>query len=132
MEQASLLAGVGFDLQRCVVLPGDVQTSGNSHDGGRAVGFALEAGGFILGGIPGIDHLAGFGIGRNAGGVALERRHHAPAPVFGNISDPVSSEIDRRARLSRRGSGRRARRTELREESARGGEYQRSAVWISF
>ena len=84
MEQARLRAGVGLDLQRVVVLPGDVQAAGHAHDGGRAVRFALQAGGFVLGRIPGIDHLAGVGVERDAGGVALERRHHAPAPVFGD------------------------------------------------
>ncbi len=81
---------------------------------GRAICFALQPGGFVFSRIPRVDRLAGFGVGRNAGGVSFERRHHTPAPVFGDISHPISRKIDRRARpLPARGA-RRAAGTELR------------------
>src|SRR5580704_13532426 len=57
VEHASLRAGVSLDLQRVVVLPGDVQARGYAHQTSRAVSLALIARGFVLGRIPFLGHL---------------------------------------------------------------------------
>ena len=101
MKQASLLAGVGLNLQRVLVGPADVDASRHAHDGGRAVGFALLAGGCIFGRIPGVADAAAFIVQRDAGEIALDRRHHAPAPVFGDDGNPIAGEVGRRGGLGR-------------------------------
>src|SRR5271156_5283282 len=61
MEDARLLARVGFDLQRVVVLPGDMQAPGDTHEGRRAVGLALLPRGFVLGRVPRLAHFTRLG-----------------------------------------------------------------------
>ena len=93
------LAGVGFDLQRAVVLPGDVEARRHPHQAGRAVGLAaavrepwstLSA------------TLRAVVVQRHAGVVALRRRHHAPPPVLVDDRHPVAGQVDRRRRPRRR------------------------------
>src|SRR6202034_2745600 len=83
-------------LERTVVLPRNMDTAGHAHDSGGAVSSALFSGRFVLRGIPGVADLSGRGIQRHTGKIALDRSHHAPAPVFGYYRDPVTGEIDRR------------------------------------
>ena len=108
-EQPGLHAVVGLELQRVVVLPGDVQARRPAHQAGRAVRLALFAGGFVLGRVPRLRDLLARGVDRNAAIVAVRRRDHPPAPVLGDDRDPVAGEVDRApARAGRRG-GRRLR-----------------------
>src|ERR1700728_1723672 len=84
VQQACLRAGVGFDLQRGIVLPGDVQAAGKAHDRGGSVGFADVAGGFVARGVPSFADALGFGREGDAGEITFGGSYHAPAPVFGN------------------------------------------------
>src|SRR5579864_505218 len=52
MQNARLRSLIGLDLQRVIVLPGDVQMRGLPHHARRAVGLALIAVGFVLGRVP--------------------------------------------------------------------------------
>ncbi len=107
MKHARLRAGVGFDLERAVVLPADPQAPRQAHHARRRVGPALQSRRFILGGIPRVDDFARLRFIRNAGGVALERRHHAPAIILGDHGNPIAREVDGRGLLggTRRGRG---------------------------
>ena len=97
MQQPGLLPGVELDLQRVVVLPGDVQPAGLPHDAADAVRLALIARRVVLGQVPGVGDSAAFGGERHAGVVALRRRHHAEAPVFGDERHPIAGADRTRA-----------------------------------
>ena len=98
-------SGVGFNLQRRVIRPRDVQPPGHAHDVWGAVGFALLSGGFVLCRIPRLGDLLSIGVQRNVGIVALWRSDHSKAPVFGDDRNPVAGHIDRRRILRRFGGG---------------------------
>src|SRR5438093_3345704 len=119
-QQTGLLAGVCFDLQRVVVLPGDVDAPWHAHDVGRAVCPALIAARRVLRRIPRVDHLAALVVQRHTREITFRRRDHPIAPIFRDHRDPVAGEIDRR-----RGPGVRRRRgravpTALSIEGSRG------------
>jgi hypothetical protein len=95
-EPASLRARVGFELQRLIVLPGDVNPSRQAHDSSGAVRSALFASGFIAGRIPRVGHLTCRCVQRHAREVAFRRCRHAEAPVLGDERDPVARQIDGR------------------------------------
>ena len=79
--------------------PGDVQTAGHRASD-PAAPYALQRAVFRR--IPRVGHPAALGVERHAGVVALGRRHHPKAPVFGDHRHPVAGQIDRRRRLARR------------------------------
>src|SRR5262245_41480479 len=81
-QQSSLLTRVGLDLQRRVVLPGDVHASRHTHDVCDAVRPTLIAAFFVLRGIPEAGGAAPFIVQRHAGVIAFARRDHAPRPVL--------------------------------------------------
>ena len=75
-ERARLRAGVRLDLQRLVVLPGDVEAAGHAHDAGGAIGLALLARRFVSRRIPGVSGLTAGRVERHArdspfGGVVI-------------------------------------------------------------
>ena len=95
-KQASLRAGIYFEFQSLIVLPGDVQAPRYAHQRRRSVAPALFAGGLILGRVPGIRDLARLGVERQAGEIPLEGRHHSQSPVVADNRYPVARQIDRR------------------------------------
>ena len=122
MQQARLRSGIRFDLERVVVLPGDVQARGYAHQTSRAVSLALIAGGFVLGRIPFLSDLLACWIQGHSREIALGRRDHAEAPVFADDGNPVAGEIDGSDGFGRLGRpGRRSSR-KLREQSGRNGQ----------
>ncbi len=42
-----------------------------------------------------------FVVQRDAGEIASDRRHHAPAPVFGDDGNPIAGKVDGRSSLRR-------------------------------
>src|SRR5262249_9607184 len=96
VEHSCLSAGVLFDLQRIVVLPGDVQSAWKSHDVWSAVSPALFTGSFIFRGIPSVADLSSFSVERQCFKDAFLGRHHSKLPVFHNDGNPIAGEIDRR------------------------------------
>ena len=98
MQQARLRARVEIHLQRVVVLPGDVQPPGLTHDAADAECLALQARGIVLCEIPGVGRTRAGLIQRHAFVVALLRSLDAMAPVFADDRNPVAGEIDRRRR----------------------------------
>ena len=70
-KQPRLRAGVGLDLQRRVVLPGDPQPPGQAHDAARAVGAALLARGFVLRRIPALPTFRPSGFSGTASNTPL-------------------------------------------------------------
>ena len=108
IQPPRLRAGLGVDAQRAVVLPGDVKPPGRAHP--RADAERLAAAGLLR--LPEVCDAAAFAVERHAAVVALERHHHAVAPVFGDHRHPVAGEVDggqvaRRRRGLRRLTGRR-------------------------
>src|SRR5438132_4057272 len=97
MKQPGLRSRVGLDFERGVVIPGDMQTSGQSHDIGGAISAALLAGRFILGRIERIADAASFSIQGQGFVNTFFRRDHSKLPVFGDHGYPVAGEVDRRA-----------------------------------
>ena len=115
VHDARLRAGVRFDDERRVVLPEDVEASGQMHQPAGAICAALLGRCFVLRRIPGVGRAAPFGVDRHIEHVALRRRHHAPPPVVGDERHPVAGEIDRRRQArNRRRSLRRAAAPALR------------------
>lgn len=84
MQDARLGTGVGFELQRVVVLPGDMQPRGHTQDAGGAIGLTLFTRRVILGCIPGVGKFSPCGVDRNGLVVAFERRKLPVAPVLGD------------------------------------------------
>ena len=101
VKQAGLRSGVGFQLQRVFIGPANMDAARHAHDRGRAVGLALFAGGGIFVRIPGIADAAPFVVQRDAGEIAFDRRHHAPAPVFGDHGNPIAGKVGGRGGLRR-------------------------------
>src|SRR5205823_1245660 len=101
LKQTALSAGVRLDLQSGGIQPGDVDTARYSHHTGCPVRPAEISTRAIFLGIPRIGDFATFVIEWDARIIALRRRHHAPAPVFGYNRNPVSCEIDRSGFLRR-------------------------------
>ena len=129
MEQASLGPGVRLNLERVVVLPGDVEMCRLSHHTRRAVRFALVSFGFVLHRIPLHSRLGAFCLVRNTAAqrwvrtqpicsgtwtadrsgrpdaeVALWHAQHSQPVVFCDHCGPVPGQIDggRRLRCWRR------------------------------
>ena len=100
-EQARLCAGVGLDLQRVVVLPGDVDSAGHAHDAAHAVRPALLAGCFVSRRIPGAGRLTARRVERHACDIAFRRRRHPIPPVLADDRHPVAREVDGGRRPSR-------------------------------
>src|SRR5712692_3331840 len=73
--------------------------AGDAHDGCGAISLALVASRFVLGRIPGIGHLAGIDIERNARIVALGRSDHPVTPVLRHHGHPLPGNIDRSSGL---------------------------------
>ncbi len=135
MEQTRLRAEIGFELERVIVLPGDMQVGRLSHDAGRAISLALIAFGFIFGGIPFQGSLSALGLvgdvsvfggidaeadrasaarnhngsGRADAEVAFRGGEHAQVPILGDDGGPVAGQIDRGHRLGGRRRRRRGR-----------------------
>ena len=111
-----LLAGVGFDLERVIVLPGDMQAAGNPHDCGRAISLALETGGFVVRGVPRVHNFPRRSVDRHAGRIAFQRRDHAPSIVLRDDGYPVAGEILGRglacATLGERGNNNKGTKTQ--------------------
>src|SRR5205085_2520271 len=82
MQQAGLSPGVCFDLERALILPGDVQTTWHAHDRGRAIGLAGVPFALVLHGIPCVCEPATLVADRHAGVVAFRGSDHAPAPIL--------------------------------------------------
>ena len=95
MQQSRLRAGVELELQRGVVLPGDVHAPGHPHDVADPVRFARQAARLVLGQVPCVGDASALVVDRHAGVIALGRRQHSPAPVFGDERYPVTGDIDR-------------------------------------
>jgi hypothetical protein len=64
MQHPGLGAGIGFDFECVVVLPGDVQAAGTLHHAHRAIGFALIAFGEIFIRVPSHGNAPGGRIDR--------------------------------------------------------------------
>src|SRR5262249_23706312 len=60
VELPRLHTGIGFQFQRLVILPGNMQPCRNSHDVRGAIAFALLAGGLVLRRIPAVGNAPGF------------------------------------------------------------------------
>src|SRR5260370_35152800 len=73
-----------------------MQAAGNPHNGGSAVGLALVAARFVLGGVPSGGDLYALGIQGNTFVITFGRSDHSKAPIFRDQSDPVSGKILRR------------------------------------
>src|SRR5439155_12965552 len=66
MKQPRLRAGIRLDLQRLLVLPGDVHAAGDAHDIADAVRSTRVAVGGVLRGIPGVGRAPRGGVERHA------------------------------------------------------------------
>src|SRR6267142_619763 len=95
MKQASLGSGIGVDTESIVVFPSDMQAPWKPHDVGGAVGFALLAGCFIPGRIPGIANATALCIKREGVVHTFFWRDHAKLPVFHDDRNPVARDVER-------------------------------------
>src|SRR5712691_4958378 len=119
-QQTGLLTGVHFDLQRIVVLPGEVDAAGHAHDVRRTVRLALIAARHILRRITRVDDLAALVVQRHAREIAFRGSDKPIAPVFRDHGHPVAGEIDRRPRPGGRRNRRRAAAAALSIDGSRG------------
>src|SRR5205085_3557731 len=94
MKEPGLLARVGFELQRGVILPGNLQAHRKSNDPRGAKRLAFVVIRFVPGEIPGVGDLPAYSVERDAGVITLWWRDHSPAPVFGHHRHPVTGQID--------------------------------------
>ena len=90
VEQARLLPAVRFDSQRVLVGPGDLEPRRQPHDAAGAERAARFAGRGVGRGIPAVGDLPPERVQRHRRVVALRRRDHPPAPVLGDLRDPVA------------------------------------------
>src|SRR5215467_187129 len=118
MQQTRLHARVGLNLKRAVIRPGDVQSRGNSHNAGGAIGLALIPFSFIFCGIPCVGYFTPVGVQRNAGIVSLGRSHHSPTPILIDNGNPISGHIDQSGGLGRQRRPRLPSSGKLRRSSA--------------
>ena len=81
LQPPRLLPGVGLDLQRRVVGPGDAHPARHAHDYRGAERLARVRR-LLLRRVPGVRHPAPFVVERQTGDVALARRDHSPVPVL--------------------------------------------------
>src|ERR1041385_3882504 len=93
VKETRLSAGLGFHLERGVVLPGDVQPPWDAQKSPGSESFALVARGFVLCRIPGFGKLLALGIQRDRLEVALGRRSHAITPILGDKRNPIPCQI---------------------------------------
>ena len=101
VEQASLLAGVGLDLQRLRVLPRHVDAQRHPHQPCHPVGQARS----VLRRRPQVADALALGVQRQADEVPARRRDHAPAPVLVDDRHPVASQTEVLRRQLLRGQG---------------------------
>ena len=123
MQDARLRSLIGLDLQRVIVLPGDVQVGGLPHHARRAVRLALVALGFVLRRVPLHRQFRARFVVRNVPAcrrvrlgaaraaesrgrprrsraeVALGSGQHPFMPVFGDHRRPISGDVDGRGNL---------------------------------
>ena len=89
-EETRLRSRVRLDLERHIVCPGDARARRHPHDPAGAERPALLTARVVRGEIPGVGDATAFGVQRDAGVIALGRRHHSPAPVLADDRDPRS------------------------------------------
>ena len=115
MKQTRLHAGVGFQLQRVVIRPGNSNARWNPHNIGGPIRLALRACGFVFGGVPIVGDLPSRIIQWNAGVVTFGWSDHPVTPILGHYRHPLPGKIDggRSFRIRR---GRRSRGRALQEK----------------
>ena len=108
VEHAHLTAQVGFDSKRVLVGPGDLETRRQPHDAAGSERAARFAGRGVGRRVPAVGDLPPERVQRHRRVVAFRRRDHPPAPVLGDLRDPVAGDVDLRC-VARRARGRRPR-----------------------
>src|SRR5690349_1889840 len=101
IQKARLGSRIEVHLQRVVVLPGDVQPPGLTHNAANTESLTLDPSLIIFREIPCIGDTPAFCVERKTLIVPFARRCHPVTPVFTDNRDPVSGEFDRRHRLGR-------------------------------
>src|SRR5206468_7212588 len=95
MEEPGLSSGGQFHFQRVVVLPGNAEISGQTHDTDGAISLTLFAGRLVLCRIPRIGGSKRFDSAGNTVKVTFSRCDHAILPIFGDDGNPCSRNIER-------------------------------------
>src|SRR2546430_2546823 len=95
MEEPGLSSGGQFHCQSDVVLPGNAEISGQTHDTDGAISLTLFAGRLVLCRIPRIGGSKRFDSAGNTVKVTFSRCDHAILPIFGDDGNPCSRNIER-------------------------------------
>lgn len=96
MKYSRLRACVELHLERVIVLPGDVRSSGPPDNSSSAKCFALFTRSFVFRRVPSLSGFPALRVQRNRFSIAFGRYRHSRAPVFGDQGDPISGDINGR------------------------------------